>query len=60
MHKLIGFSGKIRYQICDSCAKQENNNNYMNNIMNNMENWAVSAMCQKPCLLLPINLILLG
>ena len=35
-----------------------NNNNYMNN--NNMENWAVSDMCQKPCLLFPINLILLG
>ena len=24
----------------------------------NMENWAVSAMCQKPRLLFPINLIL--
>ena len=33
-------------------AKQENSNNYMNN--NNMEKWAVSAMCHKPCLLFPI------
>ena len=29
-------------------------------ILNDMENWVVSAMCQKPCLLFPINLILLG
>ena len=35
----------MRYQICASCAKQENNiNNYMNN---NMENWTACAMCQK-------------
>ena len=36
-------------------AKQENNNmsNYNNN---NIEKWAISAMCQKPCLLFPINL----
>ena len=56
---------EIHYQICTSRLKQENNNNYMNNNNNymnnnNMENWAVSAMCQKPCLLFPINLILLG
>ena len=37
-------------QICASCVKQENMNNN-----NNMENWAVSAMCQKPRLLFPIN-----
>ena len=30
---------------------------YMNN--SNMENWAVSAMCKMPCLLFPINLIIL-
>ena len=27
---------------------------------NNMEKWVVSAVCQKLCLLFPINLILLG
>ena len=27
------------------------NNNNNNNMNNNMEKWAVSAMCQKPCLL---------
>ena len=58
-HTPIGFSQKyVRYQIYASGLKQENNMNNMNN--NNMEKWAVSAMCQKPCLLFPINLILLG
>ena len=54
-HVPIGFSGK--FQICTSCVKQKIIISYMNNIM---EKWTVSAMCQKPCLLFPINLILLG
>ena len=55
------FNQEIHYKICASYAKQENNmnNDNMNN-NNNMEKWEVSAMCQKPCLLFPINLILLG
>ena len=35
-----------------------NNINNMNN--NNMEKWVFYPMCQKPCLVFPINLILLG
>ena len=42
----------MRYQICTSKLKQENNN--MNNMNNNTEKRVVSAMCQKPCLLFPI------
>ena len=34
---------EIRYQICASCAKQENNN--MNNNNNNMEKWAIPHYC---------------
>ena len=44
------------YQIYASCVKQEN----MNNNNNNMDKWVVSTMCQKPCLLFPIHLIILG
>ena len=42
----------MRYQICASWLKQENN---MNN-NNNMEKWALSDMSQKPCLLFPMQL----
>ena len=37
-----------------------NNMNNNNNDNNNMEKWAVSVTCQKPCLLIPMHLILLG
>ena len=53
------FYWEISYGICASGLKQENNN-YMNNNNDNMEKWAVSVMCQKPCLLFPIDIILLG
>ena len=56
---IIGFRGK--YAIKFALAVQNKKIIIMNNMNNNnMENWAVSAMCQKPCLLFPICLILLG
>ena len=59
MHTLIGFSGKYTIKFALAVQNKKIIMNSLNN-NNNMKNWAVSAMCQKPCLLFPISLILLG